>query len=233
MTFPSLPATAENFDENFARKLANLALTNAFNRLAAVACAEANAQMFESLASAPETSENMRGAHRDDAAAWTRAVELLSEQDEPLPHAPAVNNVCCNASQGTRHMAKHKFSKWYLAEKAAAARAASKPTRPCDRRPGGNTDAKAREYAHWLLRRDGVDLDALAANVRAEKTVSDRAEIEASVEWERCDAGLRPRFVQFELSDRLLRKPLPLARTELPNWSFEAEDLNADVAVAA
>lgn len=113
----ALPATADNFAENFARGLARLALDNSGGRLdKARAVAEMNSAMFAELAGAPDTAENMRAAHTDDAAAWARAVDLLAGPSEPLRRAFAFHRRPMDG--GPTRFAKEALA---LARKDAAA----------------------------------------------------------------------------------------------------------------
>ena len=84
-----------------------------------------------------------------------------------------------------------------------------------------DTNEKAEEYARWLAARDGIDLSAAQT---------------ANVEYGRCAAGSRPMAVAFmaETPDQAYRNryltrvpatPItPVARIELPNWDFVADE---------
>lgn len=132
-------------------------------------------------------------------------------------------------------------SEWYRKELAAHKRTMAKPMRPQSYRP--NVDAKAVEYALWLLERDGIDLDALGAEIREEwnegaKPVNSYRAIRGAhtrariapdcpilphVEWAPCAAGLRPWRVHWTFGLNSHTRPRYVYSLELPNWSFVAE----------
>lgn len=144
-------------------------------------------------------------------------------------------------------------SKWYVTARAAHARYLAKPMRPTAK-AGPESDAKALEYALWLMKRDGLDLEAMADAARAahnaqfpptiHRSGSRRWEtpharaIPSDLQWDTfvqrdyCAAGVRPRFVHFRFytpeRNGWSRAPAHTYMTfhtvELPNWAFDAGD---------
>ncbi|RWM29422.1 hypothetical protein [Mesorhizobium sp.] len=127
-------------------------------------------------------------------------------------------------------------SKWYVTARAAHARYLAKPMRS-SAKAGPESDAKALEYALWLLNRDGVDIEEKAAAARVVYNHGyPRNLIPADLQWstfvqrDYCAAGLRPRFVQFRFytpeRNGWGRAPAHIYTTfhtvELPNWAFDA-----------
>ncbi len=80
-----------SFAENFARRLADGALANTKNdRDLALLITRVNADMFDSLAVADVTAENMRATYVDDAAAWRRAGEMILEGEMTFHEAAVI-----------------------------------------------------------------------------------------------------------------------------------------------
>ena len=107
---------------------------------------------------------------------------------------------------------------WYVATVANHKRQMARPWRSSAKPFTQDTNEKAEEYARWLAARDGIDLSAAPT---------------AKVEYGNCAAGSRPMAVVFmaETPDQayrnryLTREPAtPIARIELPNWSFVADE---------
>lgn len=140
-------------------------------------------------------------------------------------------------------------SKWYLKERREHARQMAQPMRSTAK-PGREADGKAIEYALWLLKRDGLDVDMMAEAVRAEhnakfppskhgsgkrvwwtdhpQAIPARLEWRAVVEWSYCQFGRRPRFVHIEFSEAPTRytkgrQYAPIHSVELPHWAAEID----------
>lgn len=150
----------------------------------------------------------------------------------------------------------------WRAECRAHARAMSAPMRPSAKR-GEYAEAKAEEYARWLLQRDGVDLAARAEAVRLAHNavhpptthgtgarrwqsphpdaIPDDWKPSARVVWDICTAGQRPRLVVFEFATagrdgwrRIQPKTLAVVlELDLPNWDFDPTAIDAPEAMAA
>ncbi len=96
-------------------------------------------------------------------------------------------------------LAKIRKPGWHK-RSLAAAKVFRPYTAACPRSP--EADAKAREYAAWLARRDGLDVTGLAI---------------IAVVWAACRAGMRPRAVTF--TNRSDTRGVSVL---LPHWSYEA-----------
>jgi hypothetical protein len=88
---------------------------------------------------------------------------------------------------------------WHKRALASEKAAASRRKAMAPQYGNGIANEKAVEYAIWLARRDGVALPEI---------------LNGKVEWESCEAGMRPRFVLF------LAKDVEPVRIELPHWSY-------------
>ena len=90
-------------------------------------------------------------------------------------------------------------SQWYVKEARAHQRALATPMRPSH--IPANVEAKASDYAVWLMLRD----KPLEAQWEA---------CQGFVSWDHCEAGKRPRFV--ELSENGKTRMV----VEIPHWDF-------------
>jgi hypothetical protein len=135
-----------------------------------------------------------------------------------------------------------KPGKWYRDQIAADRARTTREFTTAPRAMSAEADRKAITYAHWLLKRDGVELDAIAERFKAEhnakhpsaqrkqgrrswieanrNAIPEHTETAARVVWHSSAAGMRPHFVEFYW-DTHSRTPA-FHSIELPNWAYEA-----------